>query len=57
LIITPSVDKNVVLSTRNLPKVKVSTADNFNTYDLLNVEKLLLVEESVNILENLYSAK
>jgi large subunit ribosomal protein L4 len=57
LIVLPAVDKNIVLSGRNLPKVKVSTVKDMNTYDLLNTEKLLLVEQSVNELENLLSAK
>ena len=57
LVVTPSVDKNIVLSSRNLPKVKVATATDINTYDLLNTDKLLLVEESVNVIENLFSAQ
>jgi large subunit ribosomal protein L4 len=57
MLVIPSNDKNVVLSGRNLPKVKVATASDINTYDLLNVEKLLLVEDSVNIIENLLSTK
>ncbi|AKD03150.1 50S ribosomal protein L4 [Pontibacter korlensis] len=57
LIVLPAVDKNIVLSGRNLPKVKVSTVKDVNTYDLLNTEKLVLVEQSVNELENLFSAK
>ncbi|WP_276497754.1 50S ribosomal protein L4 [Pontibacter litorisediminis] len=57
LVVLPAVDKNIVLSGRNLPKVKVSTVKDVNTYDLLNTEKLLLVEQSVNELENLFSAK
>lgn len=57
LIVLPAVDKNIVLSGKNLTKVKVSTVKDVNTYDLLNTEKLLLVEQSVNELENLFSAK
>jgi large subunit ribosomal protein L4 len=57
LVVVPSNDKNVVLAGRNIPKVKIATASDINTYDLLNVDKLLLVEGSVNIIENLLSAK
>ncbi|MBF9251899.1 50S ribosomal protein L4 [Pontibacter sp. 172403-2] len=57
LMVLPAVDKNIVLSGRNLPKLKIKTAMDVNTYDLLNTQKLLLVEESVNVLENLFSAK
>ncbi|MCP2042483.1 50S ribosomal protein L4 [Pontibacter sp. HSC-36F09] len=56
LIVLPAVDKNVVLSGRNLNKVKISTAGDLNTYDLLNTDRVLLVEDSVNIIENLLSA-
>lgn len=56
LLVTSSVNQNVVLSGRNIPKVKVATAADLNTYDLLNTDRLLLVEDSVNVLENLYSA-
>ncbi|NEM96772.1 50S ribosomal protein L4 [Pontibacter burrus] len=57
LFVIPSNDQNIVLSGRNIPKVKVATAADLNTYDLLNAEKVVLVEESVNILENLLSNK
>lgn len=56
LIVLPAVDKNVVLSGRNLNKVKIATAGDLNTYDLLNTDRVLLVEDSVNIIENLLSA-
>ena len=55
LIVTPEINENVYLSSRNLPKVKVSTAANLTTYDLLNSDSLLLTEESVNTLEQLYT--
>lgn len=57
LFVIPSNDQNIVLSGRNIPKVKVATASDINTYDLLNAERVVLVEESVNILENLLSNK
>lgn len=56
LIVLPAVDKNVVLSGRNLNKVKIATASDLNTYDLLNTDRVLLVEDSVNVIENLLSA-
>ncbi len=57
LVVLPSVDKNIVLSGRNLPKVKIATASDLNTYDLLNAERVVLLEESVNVIENLLSNK
>ncbi|MFD2246203.1 50S ribosomal protein L4 [Pontibacter ruber] len=57
LMVLPEGNSNIVLSGRNLPKVKVATVNDLNTYDLLNTDKLVLVEESLNVFENLLSAK
>ena len=57
LMVTGSMNENVVKSSRNLPKVKVAIAANLATYDILNAEALLLTEESLNSLEQLYSNK
>jgi large subunit ribosomal protein L4 len=57
LIVIPTADQNIVLSGRNIPKVKVATASDLNTYDLLNAERVVILEESVNIIENLLSNK
>lgn len=42
---------NVYLASRNLKKVKVVTADSFNTYDLLNAKKIVLAEGAVKKIE------
>ena len=57
LMVTGNTNKNVVLSARNLPKVKVSVAGSLSTYDILNAETVLFTEESINSLEQLYSNK
>ncbi|MGV3503990.1 MAG: 50S ribosomal protein L4 [Adhaeribacter sp.] len=57
LIVTAQNDQNVVLSSRNLKGFKVAEAANLNTYDLLNADTLLLTEESLKTLEQLYSTK
>lgn len=46
-------DKNVFLSGRNIPKTKITLASNLNTYDLLNAEKLILSEGSLEVIENI----
>ncbi|WP_242926684.1 50S ribosomal protein L4 [Pontibacter vulgaris] len=56
MFILSDVNQNVVLSGRNLPKVKIATANDINTYDLLNTDKVYLVEDSISIIENLLSA-
>ncbi|WP_234736412.1 50S ribosomal protein L4 [Tellurirhabdus bombi] len=53
LLILPDVDKNVVLSSRNLKKAKVVTADQVNTYDLINADRLLISEGALSKLETL----
>jgi large subunit ribosomal protein L4 len=53
LIVTSSVETNVVLSARNIPGVKVTTANNLNTYEILNANKLFLVESSLKNIEEI----
>lgn len=42
---------NVFLSSRNLQRAKVVTADTINTYDILNAKTLILAESSIEIIE------
>ncbi|NLF41207.1 MAG: 50S ribosomal protein L4 [Bacteroidales bacterium] len=51
LLILPETNKNVYLSSRNLPKAKVLVASEINTYDILYAQNILLVEESVKHIE------
>lgn len=53
LLILPEVDLNVVLSSRNLQKTKVVTADQVTTYELMNADRLLISAEAVSKLETL----
>lgn len=53
LLVLPEVNTNVVLSGRNLKKVKVTTVDQLNTYDLLNAENILISENSFEKIESL----
>jgi large subunit ribosomal protein L4 len=52
LLIIPGANKNIYLSARNLQKNKVVTASELNTYDVLNAQKIVLVEGSVAVIEN-----
>ena len=52
MILGESTD-NVDLASRNLNKIKVVTADSFNTFDILNAKKVVLLESSVNKIENI----
>jgi large subunit ribosomal protein L4 len=51
LIVLPTASDNVYLSSRNIQKTKVITADQLNTYDVLNAGKLVLTTGSVKTLE------
>ncbi|WP_342087895.1 50S ribosomal protein L4 [Dyadobacter sp. OTU695] len=51
LLILPEIDNNVYLSSRNIPKAKVTTVDAVNTYDLMNADRLLISESALSILE------
>ena len=55
LLVLHQADKNVYLSSRNLPKAKVVTVSELSTYDILDANKLLISESSVKEIENLLS--
>lgn len=51
LLVIPEANKNIVLSGRNIQGTKVITADQLNTYDLLNADNLMIVESSIEKME------
>jgi large subunit ribosomal protein L4 len=53
LLILGSQNENVYLSSKNLKKVKVVTADSVNTYDILNAKKVILAESSIEVIEKI----
>lgn len=48
LIVVNELNKNVYLSSRNLEKVSIATVSNLNTYQILNAQKVVLLEPSVS---------
>ena len=44
LVVLPENAKNIYLSSRNLPEVKVITVDEINTYNLVDANRLVLVD-------------
>ena len=52
LIVLPQSNKNVYLSSRNLERNKVVTASDLNTYDILNAQNIIVVESSLQVIEN-----
>jgi large subunit ribosomal protein L4 len=57
LLILPESNKNVVLSGRNVQNSKITTADQINTYDLMNADNLIFVESSISKVENLLNKR
>lgn len=55
LLVLPSQNNNIYLSSRNIQKAKVITADQLNTYDVLNCSKLLLTTDSLKTLEEAFA--
>lgn len=51
LIVSDLDDTNLVLSSRNIPDVKVLKTDGLNVYDILKFKNLLLVESSIENIE------
>ena len=55
LLVTVDVNKNVYRSSTNLENVKVIPVNNINVYDLLKYEKLIITQDAVKKLEEVYS--
>ncbi len=52
LLIIPELNDNVYLSSRNIQGAFVSTADNLNTYEIMNNNTILISEKSIEVLAN-----
>jgi len=53
LFVVPEMNKNIFLSSRNLQKTNVIVAADLNTYQVLNADKLILCEGSIEKIENI----
>lgn len=53
VFITSSNDANVYLSARNIPKTKVVSADQLNTYDLVHSDKVIISESAISKIESI----
>ncbi len=56
LIIIGDHNANIYLSSRNLKKNKVITADKLNTYDILNANNIVISESAVEKIEKQFNA-
>jgi len=53
LLVVPETSKNVVLSGRNIQNTKITTAEQINTYDLMNADTVIIAESSLTKVQNL----
>lgn len=53
LVVTGSKEDNIYLSSRNVQRAKVVTADSLNTYDVLNARKVVLASSAVESIEKI----
>jgi large subunit ribosomal protein L4 len=57
LVCLPKKDKNLVLASRNIPKLKTILVNNLNCLDLLNYKNLILTKEGVEKIKEIFSKK
>lgn len=55
LIVLPEVNKNIVLSARNIQKIKTATTNSINTYDILKYKKFIVTKGAVAKIEEVYA--
>lgn len=55
LLVTKDVERNVVLSSRNIQRSEVSVASELNTYSIMKAKSLILTESAVQELGNLFN--
>jgi large subunit ribosomal protein L4 len=53
LFVLPTDNKNVYLWARNIQGANVVTADSLNTYEILNANKVVIVEGAVEKIESI----
>ena len=55
LVVTPEVNRNVVLSARNIPGVQTTVANILSAYDLINADKLVVDKAALEKIEEVYA--
>ena len=56
LFVLPDYNKNIHLSSRNIPKSEVMVASDLNTYQIMKATRLVLVENSIMKIEEVLTA-
>lgn len=55
LVVMPEVDKNVMLSTRNIPNVDTIDARMLNVYDVMRYSTVIMTKDAVASIEEVYA--
>ncbi|MDO4488478.1 MAG: 50S ribosomal protein L4 [Eubacteriales bacterium] len=55
LVVLDSLDKNVILSARNIPDVKTTQVNTLNTYDVMKYGVVIASEKAVKNIEEVYA--
>ncbi len=55
LIVIADTDMNIVRAARNLPDVKTTNADLINTYDIMKYSNLIVTQDAVRKIEEVYA--
>ena len=55
LIVTPEVNKNIILSARNLPGIKTTFATLLNTYDIMDARTFVVDKAALESIEEVYA--
>lgn len=55
ILLTPEFNEAVYLSSRNIPKTKVTTAAQVSTYEIVNAEKVIISESALPVIESILS--
>jgi len=54
LLVLPEVQKEIILSARNIPRLETVLARNLNTYDILRAGRLILLKDSLKAIEETF---
>ena len=55
LVVTPEVNRNIILSARNLQGVETTFATLLNTYDIMNAQSFVVDKAALSLIEEVYA--
>jgi len=55
LVVMTGSNKNVILSARNIPKVKTAAVNTINVYDILNHDTFVVTKEAIDEIQEVYA--